>query len=783
MMKRTFLLKKYFFVRQFTNLFNKSFLPFPHSLKQKIYLSMVCCFIQSFAQAAAPFSDFKIVGNKRVEPETIYSYIVYEENGHCNSEKSLKKLYATGLFSDISFKFTQGQYIITVTENPILNRVAFEGNSKVSDEVLKTEITVRPRDVYNPTKIQQSVKRILDIYRLKGRFSATVDPKIIRLPENRVDLVYEIVEGPITAIAQISFLGNANYSARTLKDVLLTKESRWYRFFSNTDTYDPDRLSADKDQLYQFYLNQGYADFRIMSAVAELSPKREEFFITFTLEEGQRYKIGRVHLKSRISDISPQEFQKYIEIREGDWFSEKNIDKVIRVLTEQLGNKGYAFVDIKRHLKKDKSKAMIDLTLEMIEGPKIFIDRIDIEGNAHTRDYVIRRELRLAEGDAYNNSKEKESRQRVRELGFFKTTDITHERSDDPNKTIMKVQVSERATGNLSFGGGYSMMEGPFVNVKYNQGNLMGRGQDLRSEFWLARYNKAFDVNFTEPYFLDKNLSATIGVFHNHQDRGYGKLGLFDQTSHGGVIGVGYNLSNHLTQHLRYTIHRDKIGDINPNASYFIRQQAGNRLTSSVGQTLIYDKRDSRIETTSGYYISLSNDFAGIGGDVHYLRNRLDTAFYYPLKDQWIFSVKAKGGIIYGFNKPTRIIDRFSLGGPSLRGFEYSGVGPHDRVTGDPLNGMKFYTGSVQLTFPLPLPEELGVKAYTFSDMGSLWKTNTPGNAAAVIDKKSPRVSVGGGISWNSPLGATITIDIAEAVRKQPCDKTRVVLLNMGTSF
>lgn len=731
-------------------------------------------------------SSIKIAGNKRVENETIYSYMVRvseEKNAPYDYDQSLKKLYSTGLFSDISLSEQPGVLTITVVENPIINRIAFEGNSKVSDEILKAETTIRPRDIFSRPKIQNSTKKILDIYRLKGRFSAKVEPKIIRLPENRVDLVFEIVEGPVTTISTINFLGNTNYSANKLKNILLTKESRWYRFFTNNDTYDPDRLAADKDQLYRFYLNQGYADFRVISAVAELSPNAEEFFITFTLEEGERYQLGAVTLKNRIADIDIKKFQEYITLREGDWFNESEVEKTIRLLTDQFGNKGYAFVEIKQYLKKDSIKKIVDIILEVVESPKVFIERIDIEGNVHTRDSVIRREIKLAEGDGYNTSKEKESRQRLKELDFFKTVDISHERSDDPNKTIMKVNVTEKATGNLSFGGGYSMMEGPFANIKYNQGNLMGRGQDLRSEFWLARYNKAFDISFTEPYFLDKNLSATIGAFHNHQSRGYAHLSLFDQTSHGGMVGVGYNLSDFLSQSVRYTIHQDKIGDMNPAASYFIRQQTGMRLTSSIGQTLMYDKRDSRIETTSGYYVSLSNDFAGVGGNTHYLRNRLETGAYYPLKEQWILSMKARGGILFSFGHPTRIIDRFSLGGSTLRGFDYSGIGPHDRSTGDPLNGMKFYSGSIQLTFPLGLPEEFGVKGYVFSDGGSLWKTNTPGNQALLIDKKSPRLSAGGGVAWNSPLGGTITIDVGQPIRKAPFDRTRVLLINMGTAF
>lgn len=728
--------------------------------------------------------NVKIEGNQRVEPETILSYLSLKEGAFLNTEmheQALRNLFATGLFSDVSFRVENNLLVVKVVENPIINRVAFEGNDKISDEMLKSEVLLRSREVYNRPKIQNAVRRILDIYRLSGRFSAKVEPKIIKLPENRVDLVFEITEGPVTSVSKITFIGNKRFGNAKLQSLILTKESRWYRFFSTNDTYDPDRLSADRELLKQHYLKNGYADFRVLSSVAELSPNGEEFFITFTLDEGERYKFGQISLENRISQVNVEKLKPLVMIQKGEWYDDQAIEKTIRALTDELGNKGYAFVDIRRKLKRNQEERTVDVDLEVVESPKVFVERIDIVGNIHTLDRVIRREIRIAEGDAYNASKEKDSRRNIRELGFFQNVDINHERGSDPEKTVMKVEVSEKSTGSLSVGGGYSTMDGLLARVQYNQSNLMGRGQDLRSEFWLAKYNKVADISFTEPYFLNKRLAATIGLFHSHQNRGYGHLSLYDQSKQGGMVGFGYHITESLVQSVRYSLHEDKISHVPSSASSYIKNQVGRKISSCVGQTLTYDKRDSRIDTTKGYYLSLSNEFAGLGGQIHYLKNILEGAYYYPLTDDWILSLHGTGGTILGLGHSTRIIDRFNLGGPSFPGFDYGGIGPKDKETRDPLNGLNLYTTKLNLKFPLGMTsKELGIHGNLFLCAGSLHKTNSGVNKSNVLSEKAAlRASGGVGFSWDSPMGK-ISLHVAEPLVKQKYDRTRVFLLDIG---
>jgi outer membrane protein insertion porin family len=733
--------------------------------------------------APGTIRQIQVEGNKRVATETILAYLQVAPGASLDEvayNQVLKALYNTGLFQDVQLQW-RGQVLhVRVQENPIISRVVFEGNSKLNDEQLKSELGIKSRDVYTPAKVQTTVKRMQDMYRLTGRFGAKIEPKIIRLPENRVDLVFEINEGPVTTIARIGFIGNKVFSDSKLKTVILTRESRWYRLFSTSDNYDPDRLAVDRDMLRQFYLKNGYADFRVVSAVAELSPERDEFFITFTIDEGERYKFGTVEINNLIKKVDSPKLQQSLTIQPGEWFNEEEVEKSIRKLTEDVGNQGYAFVDVKRRLKRDRTKRLVNIVFEVVESPRVFIERIDVVGNVHTVDEVIRREMRLAEGDAYNASKERESRHKIRELGFFKNVDISHERAEDPNKTILKVQVEERGTGELMFGGGYQALEGVFANIRYNQSNLRGRGQELRSEVWLAKYNQAFDIALTEPYFLDRNLAATIGVFHTQQDRKFGGLNLYESTHDGVSLGFGYQIAGPLSQQVRYTIQQDRISNVKSDASRFVLQQLGTRSVSSVGQSLTYDKRDSRIETTSGYMISLHNDFAGVGGDIRYLRNRLQGAYYYPVADQWILSLQAQGGMVCDLGMPTRITDRFSLGGYSLRGFEFSGIGPRDKQTKDPLNGLRMYSASLQLAFPLGLPNELGIKGHLFADAGSLWKTNSPGDKGMIHDRNRVRVSVGGGPSLTLPMGA-ISLDFAHVLRRETYDQRRAFILRFGT--
>ncbi|HYM02086.1 MAG TPA: outer membrane protein assembly factor BamA [Stellaceae bacterium] len=732
-------------------------------------------------------SEIRIEGTQRVEPETVRSYMLVQPGDPFDSErvdKSLKALFATSLFSDVTLRREGDALIVRVVENPIINRIAFEGNHKLTDSSLETEVQVKPRVVYTRTKVQSDVKRILDLYRRNGRFAATVTPKVIPLEQNRVDLVFEIDEGPVTGVQGITFLGNHEFSASRLRSVIQTKESRWYRFFSSDDNYDPDRLTYDRELLRKFYLSQGYADFRVSSAVAELTPSRDGFVITFTIDEGQRYHFGTLDLVNAIKEVSTADLKAVVPLQPGDWYNADQVDKTITSLTEALGNRGYAFVDIQPRVKRNPETRTIDVTFDVKEGPRVFVERIDITGNVRTLDRVIRREFRLIEGDAFNTSKMQRSEQRIRNLGFFKKVDVTNNPGSAPDKTVIGVSIQEQSTGEFSVGVGFSTLEGILGDISIRERNFLGRGDDLRIGTVSAQLEKQIDLSFTEPYFLERNLAAGFDIFAIQQDNQL--IGQFNQTSYGTTLRTGYQITEPLRQTLKYTVRQDTINNIQPTASTFIQDEAGTRFTSAIGQVLVYDKRDNRLDPSAGFFVQLATDVAGLGGDVRYGRGVISGGYYYSLAPQWVLGLTSEVGFIKGINDNVRIEDRFFVGGDNLRGFQIGGIGPRDVTTGDALGGNEYYVGSVSLGFPLGLPDELGLTGRIFSDFGSLFGIDLGGlanpNNDQVVNNRALRVSTGVGVSWRSPFGP-IRLDLGFPVIKQEFDKRQLFNVNFGTRF
>jgi len=731
-------------------------------------------------------SRIVVEGNQRIEGETVASYMTVhpgEPFGPDDINESLKKLFATGLFADVSIRVDGDVIIVHVVENPIINRIAFEGNLRIKDDVLTQELQLRPRVVFTRTKVQNDVKRILQVYRRSGRFGATVEPKVIMLEQNRVDLVFEINEGPLTKIARISFVGNERYSDRTLRGEIFTRESRWYRFFSSADTYDPDQLAFDQDTLRRFYLNKGYADFRVLSAIAELSPDKDAFFITFTIEEGERYKFGKLDVETSIPELDPGPLRKLITAGAGDWYSAEEVDNSILALTTEVGNFGYAFVDIRPRVKRNREERTIDITFDVKEGPRVFVERIDIGGNVRTLDRVIRREFRLVEGDAFNAAKLERSRSRINNLGYFSRVEVKTEEGSAPDRTVIKVDVAEKSTGEFGVGAGYSTTDGFLANIALRERNLLGKGQDIRVMLTAGQRRQEFNISYTERYFLDRNLSAGIDLFNTSEDNT--DISSYESTRTGGGLRLGYEINERWSQRLRYTLRQDDIrivGDPNEVAEV-IKQQEGVTLTSLIGQDLTYDHRDSRINPTEGYFAQLSADYAGLGGDLNYVRGRLRLGYYVPFTDNVVGSLTATGGIIEGIDQDVRITDSFFLGGDNLRGFATAGVGPRDVATGDALGGKKVAFGSLQLRFPIGLPDEFGITGSLFSDFGTLTGVDfDPVLNPDVKDVPSVRVSWGTGLSWNSPVGP-LSLDFAWPLRKEDFDETEVFRLRFGTSF
>ncbi|HTS91844.1 MAG TPA: outer membrane protein assembly factor BamA [Stellaceae bacterium] len=735
-------------------------------------------------QTGGRVSEIRVEGTERIEPETIRSYLLIQPGDPFDADRidrSLKALFATGLFADVSIKREGDALVVHVVENPIINRIAFEGNKKLNDQQLLTEVQLKPRTVFTRTKVQSDVKRILDLYRRNGRFAASVDPKVIQLPQNRVDLVFEIDEGASTGIKRISFIGAHEFSPSRLKEVIQTRESRWYRFFSSDDIYDPDRITYDRELLRKFYLSEGYADFRVVSAVAELAPSRDGFYLTYTIEEGERYKFGTVDLVNQLKDINPDELKAYLTMRPGDRYNADQVEATITALTDALGNRGYAFVDIQPRVTRHADTHTIDITFDVKEGPRVYVERINIAGNVRTLDKVIRREFRLVEGDAFNAARLRRSQQRIRNLGFFKKVDVTTDPGSAPDKTVINVNVEEQSTGEFSIGVGFSTTDGPLADVSIRERNLLGRGQDLRLGFTIAQRLTQLDFSFTQPYFLDRNMTAGVDLFALKRDEQ--QQSQFDQDSVGGALRAGYQITESLRQTLKYTLRRDDITNVASSASIYIKQSEGARTTSAVGQVLLYDRRDNRQDPTAGYFAQLSTDLAGLGGTVRYFRTIVNTGYYYSIAPQWVVSVTGEGGYIVGINQAVEIEDRFFIGGDNLRGFATGGIGPRDAVTRDALGGNLYYVGSISLGFPLGLPQEIGLTGRVFTDFGMAAKIDqVPVQTNPILDTYKIRASAGVGVSWNSPLGP-IRLDVAEPFAKASFDKKELFRVSFGTRF
>jgi outer membrane protein insertion porin family len=755
------------------------------------------------ATAGDRIGDIRIEGIQRIEPETVRSYLLLQPGDPWDSERidrSLKALFATGLFADVKLTRQGNSLVVSVVENPIINRIAFEGNSKIADKDLNGEIQLRPRTVYTRTRVQNDVDRILQLYRRRGRFAATVEPKIIQLSENRVDLVFEINEGPSTGVRSVNFVGNRQFSDGTLRGAIETKESRWYRFFSTSDTYDPDRLTYDRELLRKFYLSEGYADFRVISAVAELTPDRDGFVVTFTMEEGERYRFGKLDVNISLKDLPKEEVLPLLTVQSGDWYNAEAVERSISALTDALGNRGYAFVEVKPEVTRNRDERTIDIVFNVREGPQVYVERIDINGNVRTLDKVIRREFRLVEGDAFNTGKMQRSRDRIKNLGFFKKVDVTNSQGSAPDRTVITVEVEEQSTGELSLGLGFSSSDGPLADISVRERNFLGRGQDIRIGTVISFRSQQVDLSYTEPYFLDKNIAAGVDLFEVKTSPTAnfftGVSPAYQQFSYGGALRAGYQISENLRQTWKYTARSDDITDVQSIASLFIQLQAGTHTTSSIGQVLLYDRRDNRLEPTSGYYASLGNDLAGVGFGVHYVRNKVNAGYYYSVAPEWVLSLTGEAGDIFGFSgQKVFLQDRFFVGGDNLRGFEAAGIGPRDTVSGDALGGNKYYLGSLALTVPLGLPKELGITGSVFTDFGTLYSNDqknlvltaaqlaaTGGQQPVIQDSPALRASAGFGVAWKSPVGP-VRLDLALPIRKEAFDKTQFFHVSFGTRF
>lgn len=734
------------------------------------------------AQQQGPqLRDVVIEGNQRIEISTIQNYLTLQPGSvysPAEADKSLKALFATGLFADVNLRLQGSSLVVRVTENPVINRILFEGNRRVQADQLRGELQLKARQVYTRAKVQADTQRIQQIYRRTGRFAATVEPKVIQLEQNRVDLVFEIVEGPLTGVSRIRFIGNTHFSDSRLREEIQTKESAWWRFLSSDDSYDPDRVTFDREKLRKFYLSKGYADFAVNNAVAELLPNREKFVITFTVEEGDRYKFGKMDVVSELKGIEGSQLAQFVETKTGDTYNADQVEKTVQAITQELGRFGYAFVDVRPDVNKDREKRIIDVTYRIGESPRVFVERIDIVGNVRTLDKVIRREFRLVEGDAFNSAKLRRTRTRLRGLNFFDKAEIAESRGSAPDKVVLTAEVTEKSTGELSIGIGYSTTESVLGDISIRERNLLGRGQDLRLGFSLSTRRQQIDLGFTEPYFLDRELAAGFDAQRRRTD--LEDRSSIDQTTTSLTPRISYPITENLSQLVYYRIRQDKIENIEDTASRFVKAQEGKYTTSSVGHTLTYDRRDDRIDPTTGYVMRLTQEFAGLGGTEHYVKNVANATKYFAVTDDVVWSFGAEAGVISGLDDDIRMPNRFFLGGDTFRGFESGGIGPRDITTKDSLGGEKYYKVDSDLVFPIGLPNEFGIKGRLFAEAGTLWDTADTG--PEVVDEKSIRVSVGTGLQWKSPLGL-IRVDLGFPVVKEDFDEKELLRINFGSRF
>ena len=724
--------------------------------------------------------EIRIEGAQRVDATTVRSYMRVnpgEPFDPVKIDSSLKSLFATGLFADVTLRREGNALIVVVTENPIINQIAFEGNLRIDDEILDAEVELRPRVVFTRTKVQSDLQRILELYRRQGRFAATVDAKVIQLEQNRVDLVFEINEGPTTKIQSINFIGNREFSDGTLRDEIATSETAFWRFLSSTDTFDPDRLTFDRELLRRFYLQEGYADFQILSVVAELTPDRESFIITFTLEEGPQYSFGDIEVTTTLKDLDPESLQAQVTPVSGDTYDASEVEETISNLTETASNLGFAFVDVRPRVERDRDQRLINLNFEVREGPKVYVERIDIEGNIRTLDRVIRREFALVEGDAFNGSLLERSRRRVEGLGFFRSVAVETEPGSEADQLVISTLVQEQSTGDLSFAAGFSSESGPLGSITLRERNLLGRGQDFRLSFTISGVSSQIDLSYTEPYFLDRNLSAGFDLFRSEQENSESS---FDLERLGGALRAGFNLYPDVRQVWNYTLKQEKVTNVDDDASALVQSDEGTDLESSIGQTLRWDTRDSRFDPREGHVVRLTATGAGLGGDVRFFRSTLGGAYHQPILENVTGTIAAEVGNIIGISYDTKVSDRFFRGGSTFRGFNTAGVGPRDADTNDALGGKHFYTGSLGLAFPVGLPPELNLRGRVFSDFGSVWGID--GNDSNVDDSSSPRMTVGTGISWISPFGPVV-IDIAKPIIEEDFDKSELFSFSFGTRF
>ncbi len=799
---------------------------------------------RAWAQGA---SSIVVEGNRRVEADTIRSYFRPGPSGRLDAasiDDGFKALYATGLFSDVRVTPSGGRLVVTVVESPVLNRVAFEGNKKLKDEQISSEVQSKPRGTFSRPQVQADVQRIVDIYRRNGRFDVSVNPKVIELPNNRVDLVFEVNEGNKTGVRKIEFIGNSSYSATRLRDEIKTSETiPFFGFLQTADIYDPDRIEADRDLLRRFYLKKGYADVRIVSAVAVFDPERKGFTVTFTVDEGQRYRFGKVEIVSNVPAVDANTLYARLRASGGAVYNAEATEKSVENLSIEVARRGYPFAVVRPRGDRDSANARINISFVIEEGPRVYIERINIRGNTRTRDYVIRREFDIAEGDAYNRALIDRAERRLKNLNYFKVVKISNETGSASDRVVINVDLEEQSTGEFSITGGYSTADGFLAEVSVAERNLLGHGQYAKASVQYGQRARGFELSYAEPYFLGNRILVGVDIFA--RETLASTYYSYNNKTFGGGLRAGFQLTEEISFLARYSAYQQEItlpnylnnciyspnapinggGGVNQSSEALlngtivngqiynncysdgesglaVRRElsAGAALVSLVGYTAAYSTLDNNRNPTSGIYLEFKQDFAGVGGDVNFIRTTGNLRSYYEVFSDVVAVVHLQGGHIGSWgDKSLRFLDHFQMGPNLVRGFAPAGIGPRDLSSSakDALGGSMYWGASVEAQAPIPfLPRDVGLKGALFADAGSLWDYRGPtswdvtgetvsgcvATSCPIDNGMNVRASVGAGLIWNSPFGP-LRFDYSIPLMKQSQDIVQQFRFGGGTKF
>jgi len=756
---------------------------------------------------AAVVNRIEVRGNQRVDAETIQGYLTIQPGASFSAEdidESVKRLFGTGLFSDVRINQSGGSLVVVVVENQVINQVLFQGNSKIKDAQLAQAVQTKPRGVFSQANLDADVAGIKDAYGRIGRDDATVTAQVIDLGDNRVNVVFEIAEGGRTKIAAINFNGNDAYSDRRLGDVISTKRSNFLSFLVRNDIYDEDRLKADEEALRRFYFNRGYADFQVVSAYGELNEATNEYTVTFTIEEGERYTFGGISIESSIPEVSSESLNSLVETRQGSVYSAKDVEDTIIALTERLAGQGYAFAQVTPRGDRDFENRTISVVYTVDQGPRTYIERIEIRGNTRTRDYVIRREFDVSEGDAFNQVLIQRAKRRLEDLGYFDRVDISTAPGNEADQVILVVDVVDKATGEFAVGGGYSTggeNAGPSVEASVTERNFLGRGQYIRVAAGGGENSRDYSISFTEPYFLGRRISAGFDIFR--QTREYRN---YESELTGGTVRFGLPITdsisttlayNYTEERYNYTDRCDDNGDGVPDAGCDISRAIVDAVDtspwtkSSISATLLYNTIDDMKNPHSGIYASVTGEFAGLGGEASFAKVSGRATAYYTLMEEAdiVGLVSAGGGHVSEIDDGgLRTFDLFKNNERIIRGFEYNGIGPADRLGNgdfDHLGGTTYFHGTVEAQFPMPVvPDSFGLRGAVFADAATVYGYNRrAGDGLDLVSADMEwRAAVGVGLIWASPFGP-LRVDYAVPLAKEDSDQEQNFNFGISTKF